>query len=179
MQRNHLRPACRCEWRVSLRENRLSPNWFRNRLSPNSFEKRLSPNSPRRRAPSPRLRRTAGRSLDFVFSLCFALQGRVAVPVLLPSFFPYTLFGCPVSLSRPLFSRTTTTALLCSTLATTLGTQAPFSIPLSLGPATPPPTAATVRNARLKRTNRLVERLSLNRSQCGGCSTRYDTPTKN
>lgn len=36
-----------------------------------------------------------------------------------------------------------------------------------------------LRNARLKRTNRLVERLSLNRSQCGGCSTRYDTPTKN
>lgn len=104
MQRNHLRPACRCEWRVSLRENRLSPNWFRNRLSPNSFEKRLSPNSPRRRAPSPRLRRTAGRSLDFVFSLCFALQGRVAVPVLLPSFFPYTLFGCPVSLSPPFLS---------------------------------------------------------------------------
>lgn len=132
MQRNHLRPACRCEWRVSLRENRLSPNWFRNRLSPNSFEKRLSPNSPRRRAPSPRLRRTAGRSLDFVFSLCFALlcfalQGRVAVPVLLPSFFPvYSLRLSRLSLSRPLFSRTTTTALLCSTLATTLGTQAPF-----------------------------------------------------
>lgn len=126
MQRNHLRPACRCEWRVSLRENRLSPNWFRNRLSPNSFEKRLSPNSPRRRAPSPRLRRTAGRSLDFVFSLCFALQGRVAVPVLLPSFFYRILSSVVPSLSRPLFSRTTTTALLCSTLATTLGTQSPF-----------------------------------------------------
>ena len=42
-----------------------------------------------------------------------------------------------------------------------------------------PNTAPTARNARLKRTNRLVERLSLNRSQCGGCSTRYDTPTKN
>lgn len=38
MQRNHLRPACRCEWRVGS-ENRLSPNWFRNRLSPNSFQK--------------------------------------------------------------------------------------------------------------------------------------------
>ena len=28
------------------------------------------------------------------------------------------------------------------------------------------------------RTNLLVERLSLNRSQCGGCSTKYDTPTE-
>ena len=27
------------------------------------------------------------------------------------------------------------------------------------------------------RTNLTVERLSLNRSQCGGCSTKYDTPT--
>lgn len=27
-------------------------------------------------------------------------------------------------------------------------------------------------------TNLLVERLSLNRSQCGGCSTKYDTPTE-
>lgn len=108
MQRNHLRPACRCEWRVSLRENRLSPNWFRNRLSPNSFEKRLSPNSPRRRAPSPRLRRTAGRSLDFVFSLCFASlcfarQGSSPRAATL-FFFPYTLFGCPVSLSPPFLS---------------------------------------------------------------------------
>lgn len=179
MQRNHLRPACRCEWRVSLRENRLSPNWFRNRLSPNSFEKRLSPNSPRRRAPSPRLRRTAGRSLDFVFSLCFALQGRVAVPVLLPSFFPYTLFGCPVSLSPPFLSNYNYCSPLQHSGNDVRHTKPLFSIPLSLGPATPPPTAATVRNARLKRTNRLVERLSLNRSQCGGCSTRYDTPTKN
>lgn len=179
MQRNHLRPACRCEWRVSLRENRLSPNWFRNRLSPNSFEKRLSPNSPRRRAPSPRLRRTAGRSLDFVFSLCFALQGRVAVPVLLPSFFPYTLFGCPDSLSPPFLSNYNYCSPLQHSGNDVRHTKPLFSIPLSLGPATPPPTAATVRNARLKRTNRLVERLSLNRSQCGGCSTRYDTPTKN
>jgi hypothetical protein len=30
---------------------------------------------------------------------------------------------------------------------------------------------------RLARTNLTVERLSLNRSQCGGCSTKYDTPT--
>jgi hypothetical protein len=28
------------------------------------------------------------------------------------------------------------------------------------------------------RTNLLVEGLSLNRSQCGGCSTKYDTPTE-
>ena len=33
-------------------------------------------------------------------------------------------------------------------------------------------------HVRLKRTNLLVERLSLNRSQCGGCSTKYDTPTE-
>lgn len=103
MQRNHLRPACRCEWRVSLRENRLSPNWFRNRLSPNSFEKRLSPNSPRRRAPSPRLRRTAGRSLDFVFSLCFARQG--SSPRAATLFFPvYSLRLSRLSLSPPFLS---------------------------------------------------------------------------
>ena len=32
---------------------------------------------------------------------------------------------------------------------------------------------------RPERTNLPVERLSLNRSQCGGCSTKYDTPTEN
>ena len=34
------------------------------------------------------------------------------------------------------------------------------------------------RYARLKRTNLPVIRLSLNRSQWGGCSTKYDTPTE-
>lgn len=36
---------------------------------------------------------------------------------------------------------------------------------------------ACFRSVRLVRTNLTVERLSLNRSQCGGCSTKYDTPT--
>ena len=47
-----------------------------------------------------------------------------------------------------------------------------------------PPTASRLDNSARKkcpsctRTNLLVERLSLNRSQCGGCSTKYDTPTE-
>ena len=40
------------------------------------------------------------------------------------------------------------------------------------------PSTPDRRCVRLKRTNLPVERLSLNRSQCGGCSTEYDTPTE-
>lgn len=88
MQRNHLRPACRCEWRVGS-ENRLSPNWFRNRLSPNSFQKVQTPRAHARRPPA------CGVPLEGVwifFWCCFCpTAGGLADPVLLSPF----LFGCP------------------------------------------------------------------------------------
>ena len=56
----------------------------------------------------------------------------------------------------------------------------------SAGPGSPPVVVRVTETAAewkrcpssSTRTNLLVKRLSLNRSQCGGCSTKYDTPTE-
>lgn len=91
MQRNHLRPACRCEWRVGS-ENRLSPNWFRNRLSPNSFQKTTKSKLPALTRADPPPAAYRWKESGSFFGAAFARRrGGLADPVLLSPF----LFGCP------------------------------------------------------------------------------------
>jgi len=93
MQRNHLRPACRCEWRVGS-ENRLSPNWFRNRLSPNSFQKTTKSKLPALTRADPPPAAYRWKESGSFFLCCFCpTAGGLADPVLLSPF----LFGCPFS----------------------------------------------------------------------------------
>lgn len=42
----------------------------------------------------------------------------------------------------------------------------------------PPPYYTEKTTKSFRRTNLTVKRLSFNRSQCGSCSTKYDTPTE-
>lgn len=118
MQRNHLRPACRCEWRVGS-ENRLSPNWFRNRLSPNSFQKTTKSKLPALTRADPPPAAYRWKESGSFFLCCFCpTAGGLADPVLLSPF----LSGCPFSRfsTYNTLSFSPCFACCCRTLATTL-----------------------------------------------------------
>lgn len=107
MQRNHLRPACRCEWRVGS-ENRLSPNWFRNRLSPNSFQKTTKSKLPALTRADPPPAAYRWKESGSVFLCCFCpTAGGLADPVLLSPFSFWlsllSLLNLQHSLFLPLF----------------------------------------------------------------------------
>lgn len=107
MQRNHLRPACRCEWRVGS-ENRLSPNWFRNRLSPNSFQKTTKSKLPALTRADPPPAAYRWKESGSFFLCCFCpTAGGLADPVLLSPFSFWlsllSLLNLQHSLFLPLF----------------------------------------------------------------------------